>query len=146
MGRRENGGREVGRREDGGREVGLALVMVVSTHAVQLALLDEVQQSLKLFPQSHVPLVHPQHAGPAPPCGARVVHRKTVAVKLDGEHDGFGVGVIVSRGTGVGFDGFLSVFLVTLPQCHLHLPRTQHVPICMYIQMVYYTCILHKVM
>ena len=98
-------------------------------YPVEFPLLDEVQESLELFPESGVGLVHPQQTGPALGNGGRVVHGETVAVQFDGEGHGLGSRVAVGRGTGAWAVPLISVLVTASPQTYLHLTRPQHTPV-----------------
>ena len=98
-------------------------------YPVEFPLLDEVQESLELFPEGGVGLIHPQETGPALGDGGRIVHREAVAVEFEGEGHGLGSRVAVGRGTGARAVPLISVLVTASPQTHLHLTRPQHTPV-----------------
>ena len=105
-------------------------------YPMEFPLLDEVDESKELFPESRVALVHPQQTGPALGDGGWVVDGVAVAVKLDGERDGPGVRVAVGRGAGTGSVPIVSISTVASPQSHLHFPHSQHAPVCMHTKII----------
>ena len=73
-----------------------------------------------------------------------VVDRITIGIKLYQEGDCFCVGIIGGGATGVGFEGFLSVFaflfLVSSPQIHDSLTIVHHVPACVCVFVCMHVC------
>ena len=101
-------------------------------YPMEFPLLDEVEESMELFPEGRVALVHPEQTSPALGDGGWVVDGVAVAIKLDGERDGSGVRVVVGRGTGTGGVPVISISTAASPQSHLHLPHSQHAPVRTY--------------
>lgn len=62
-------------------------------HPVEFSLLDEVEESVELFPESGVSFIQTEQASPALRYGRRIVHGETIAVELDRQNDSLRIGV-----------------------------------------------------